>query len=144
MLEIKYDRYSMIINGRREFIRSGAMHYFRLPSQALWRDRLYKLKAAGYNTVDLYFCWGYHSPAQGIYDFEGIRNVRELLAITRELGLYVIARPGPYINPAGCWPKATYPCEIGEKARSNGRMSTCTMYANGGNRSFPSLTSRPT
>ena len=97
-MDIAYDRYSLIINGKREFIRSGAMHYFRLPSQSLWEDRLFKLKAAGYNAVDLYFCWGYHSPAQGVYDFTDIRDVRRLLQITQELGLYVIARPGPYIN----------------------------------------------
>lgn len=98
MLDITYDRYSLLINGKREFIRSGAMHYFRLPSQELWWDRLFKLKAAGYNTVDLYFCWSYHSPEQGVYDFSGIRDVARLLQITQELGLYVIARPGPYIN----------------------------------------------
>jgi hypothetical protein len=98
MLDITYDRYSLIIDGNREFIRSGAMHYFRLPSQALWKDRLFKLKAAGYNTVDLYFCWSYHSPAPGVYDFTGIRDIQRLLEITQELGLYVIARPGPYIN----------------------------------------------
>jgi hypothetical protein len=97
-LDIAYDRASLIINGRREFIRSGAMHYFRLPGRDLWRDRLFKLKAAGYNTVDLYFNWGYHSPAPGEYDFTGIRDVAALLEIVRELGLYVIARPGPYIN----------------------------------------------
>lgn len=97
-MDIAYDRYSLIIDGRREFIRSGAMHYFRLPSQELWKDRLFKLKAAGYNAVDLYFCWNYHSPAQGVYDFTGIRDVRKLLEITQELGFYVIARPGPYIN----------------------------------------------
>jgi hypothetical protein len=97
-MDIEFDRYSLIIGGRREFIRSGAMHYFRLPSQELWKDRLFKLKAAGYNTVDLYFCWGYHSPAQGAYDFTGVRDIRKLLEITLELGLYVIARPGPYIN----------------------------------------------
>lgn len=95
---ISYDRYSLVIDGQRTFIRSGAMHYFRLPHQSLWRDRLYKLKAAGYNAVDLYFCWGFHSPAPGVYDFEGIRDVRKLLEMAAELGLYLIARPGPYIN----------------------------------------------
>ncbi len=98
MRDIAYDRYSMMIEGRREFIRSGAMHYFRLPSEKLWLDRLFKLKAAGYNCVDLYFCWDYHSPEQGVYDFSGIRDVRKLLQITQDLGLWVLARPGPYIN----------------------------------------------
>lgn len=97
-LDIQYDRYSFILNGQRTCIRSGAMHYFRLPQVALWRDRLTKLKAAGYNTVDLYFCWGYHSPAPGEYDFTGFRDVDALLDIVESLGLYLIARPGPYIN----------------------------------------------
>ncbi len=97
-MNITFDRYSLKIDGERTFIQSGAMHYFRLPSQELWLDRLFKLKAAGYNCVDLYFCWNYHSPAQGVYDFTGIRDIARLLEITRELGLYVIARPGPYIN----------------------------------------------
>lgn len=96
--DLKYDRYSMMINGKRLFVRSGAMHYFRLPSQDLWLDRLYKLKMGGYNTVDLYFNWGYHSEQPGQYDFTGIRDIKRLLQITQELGLYVIARPGPYIN----------------------------------------------
>jgi len=87
-----------MINGKRKVIRSGAMHYFRLPSQKLWRDRLYKLKAGGYNTVDLYFNWGYHSTKPGVYDFEGIRDVSALLTMVTELDLYLIARPGPYIN----------------------------------------------
>lgn len=93
-----YDRYSFRLNGKRQFIRSGAIHYFRLPSQQLWRDRLYKLKAAGYNTVDIYFNWGYHSLSQGVYDFSGIRDVSALLEMAKALGLWVIARPGPYIN----------------------------------------------
>ncbi|MEM0951626.1 MAG: beta-galactosidase [Cyanobacteria bacterium P01_H01_bin.74] len=97
-MQITYDRYALKIDGERVFIRSGAMHYFRLPSQAMWHDRLFKLKAAGYNTVDLYFCWNYHSPAPGVYDFTGMRDVDALLKITRDLGLFVIARPGPYIN----------------------------------------------
>lgn len=97
-LTVEYDRYSLLINGQRQVIRSGAMHYFRLPSQNLWRDRLQKLKSAGYNTVDLYFNWGFHSTAPDEYDFEGVRDVEALLAIVEELGLYLIARPGPYIN----------------------------------------------
>ncbi len=97
-MDIQYDRYSFTIEGRRQFIRSGAMHYFRLPHQRLWQDRLQKLKYAGYNTVDLYFNWDYHSKAPGVYDFTGIRDVDHLLDMVEAQGLYLIARPGPYIN----------------------------------------------
>ena len=95
---IDYDKYSLKINNKRALIRSAAIHYFRMPGQDMWRDRLSKLKAAGYNAIDVYFNWGYHSKEQGKYDFTGIRNIRALLDIAAELGLFVIARPGPYIN----------------------------------------------
>ena len=96
--EIKYDQYSFLVDGTRVNLWSGEFHYFRLPSPDLWRDILEKIKAGGFNAVSLYFDWAYHSPKQGTYDFTGVRDVERLLKLTDELGIYVIARPGPYIN----------------------------------------------
>lgn len=95
---ISYDRYSLKIDGKRVYIWSGQFHYWRLPSPGLWRDVLQKMKAAGLNTATIYFDWGFHSPRKGVYEFSGIRNVDHLLDIAKEVGIYVIARPGPYIN----------------------------------------------
>jgi beta-galactosidase GanA len=95
---IGYDRYSLKVDGRRVVLWSGEFHYFRLPSPGLWRDVLEKIRAAGFNGVSLYFHWGYHSPKAGVYDFTGVRDVDGLLRMADELGLYVVARPGPYIN----------------------------------------------
>jgi beta-galactosidase GanA len=95
---ISYDKYSLIIDGKRQLIYSGEFHPFRLPSPSLWPDVLQKMKAAGFNAVTVYFDWDYHSPAPGVYDFSGIRNMDEFLDMAAQAGLYVIARPGPYIN----------------------------------------------
>jgi beta-galactosidase GanA len=95
---ITYDRYSLIIDGKPTYVWSGSFHYWRLPSPDLWTDVLQKMKAAGFNAVEIYFDWGYHSPRRGVYDFSGIRDVDRLLDIARDVGIYVIARPGPYIN----------------------------------------------
>src|SRR5450755_262692 len=95
---ITYDSYSLSIDGRRTFIWSGEFHPFRLPSPDLWLDVLQKMKASGYNAVSIYFDWGYFSPKQGVYDFTGIRDMDKLLDLAQQVGLYVIARPGPYIN----------------------------------------------
>lgn len=95
---ITWDHYSLMIDGKRVFIYSGEVHPFRLPSPSLWMDVLEKMKAAGFNTITSYFDWGYVSPAPGVYDFSGVRNVDEFLADAAKVGLYVIARPGPYIN----------------------------------------------
>lgn len=95
---ISYDRYSLKIDGRRIYVWSGSFHYWRLPSPSLWTDVFQKMKAAGYNTVEIYFNWAYHSPRKGRYDFSGIRDVDRVLDDAQKAGLYVIARPGPYIN----------------------------------------------
>ena len=96
--QIGWDKYSLTIDGRRTFIWSGEFHPFRLPSPSLWLDVLQKMKAEGYTAVSIYFDWGYHSAAPGVYDFTGVRDMDEVLDMAAKTGLYVIARPGPYIN----------------------------------------------
>lgn len=96
-LEVKFDRHSLLINGKREFILSGAFHYYRLPAKETWKDRLQKMKDAGLNAVDIYFPWNYHSEKEGEYNFSGNRDVEHLLKLIEESGLYLIARPGPYV-----------------------------------------------
>src|SRR5919202_1666428 len=93
---VSYDHYSLKLDGQRLYVWSGEFHYWRLPSPDLWRDVLQKMKAAGFTATSIYFDWGFHSPAPGVYDFTGIRDIEALLDLTDELGLYVIARPGPY------------------------------------------------
>ncbi len=96
--QIHWDSHSLTIDGRRILLYSGEFHYWRLPSPGQWEDRLEKMKAAGLNAVSIYFDWQYHSPAPGVYDFTGIRDINRLLDITDKLGLYVLARVGPYMN----------------------------------------------
>ena len=95
---ISYDKYSLSLDGHRTFIWSGEFHPFRLPSPSLWLDILEKMKAEGYNAVSMYFDWGYFSPRPGVYDFTGVRDMDEVLDMAKRVGLYVIVRPGPYIN----------------------------------------------
>ncbi|WP_433383853.1 beta-galactosidase [Actinoplanes sp. CA-142083] len=95
---VTYDKYSLMVDGQRLLLQSAEFHYFRLPSPDLWRDILEKEKAAGFNAVSVYFSWAFHSPAPGRYDFTGVRDVDRLLRTAEEVGLYVVARPGPYIN----------------------------------------------
>ncbi|WP_306459463.1 beta-galactosidase [Streptomyces sp. TLI_55] len=95
---ITYDDYSLKIDGKRLYVWSGEFHYWRLPSPQAWRDVLQKMKAGGFNAVSIYFDWAYHSPKQGVYDFSGVRDVDKLLDMAAETGIYVIARPSPYIN----------------------------------------------
>lgn len=96
--QITFDPYSLMIDGTRLFVWSGEFHPFRLPSPSLWLDILQKMKATGYNAVCMYFNWSYHSPASGVYDFTGVRDMDLVMRMAADTGIYVLARPGPYIN----------------------------------------------
>ncbi|MBR1976929.1 beta-galactosidase, partial [bacterium] len=97
-MRVEFDKYSLIVDGKRIVLRCGSIHYFRTLGEEEWYDRLSKMKAGGYNAVDIYFYWGFHEEKKGIYDFEGYKNVEKLLEIAQNLGLFVVARPGPFIN----------------------------------------------
>lgn len=94
MFEIKGDQF--YLNEKPFVIRAGAIHYFRVPRE-YWKDRLEKLKACGLNTVETYVSWNLHEKKQGEYDFSDMLDIREFILLAKELGLYVIIRPSPFI-----------------------------------------------
>ncbi|MEM2981279.1 MAG: beta-galactosidase [Thermoproteota archaeon] len=96
MSVIDFDEKALRINSKPIFIYSGEIHYFRIP-KALWEDRLLKIKRAFLNSVSIYFAWNWHEQKEGCFDFSGWRDIHEFLSLCEKHGLYVIARPGPYI-----------------------------------------------
>ncbi|MHB9030564.1 MAG: beta-galactosidase, partial [Candidatus Latescibacterota bacterium] len=82
--------------GAPVFLFGGELHYFRIP-RPLWRDRLRKARAAFLNMTGAYIPWNFHEPEEGRFDFGGDRDLREWLECIRESGMYLFARPGPYI-----------------------------------------------
>ena len=101
------------INGQPLFIYSAEIINYRLPA-ALWRDRLEKLKAGALNTVSTYWAWNFHSARHGEADFTSPdRDVRNFLQLCAKAGLYVIARPGPYV--CNEWDLGGYPAWLLEE-----------------------------
>lgn len=84
------------LNGKEFHLYSGAIHYFRVHPE-YWRDRLLKLKAMGLNTVETYVAWNTHEKREGEFDFSGANDIKKFIEIAKEIGLYVMVRPGPYI-----------------------------------------------
>ena len=85
-----------MLDGKPFLIRSGEMHYPRVPRQ-YWRDRFKKAKALGLNTITTYIFWNLHEKQPGKFDFAGNLDIVEFAKIAKEEGLWLIVRPGPYI-----------------------------------------------
>jgi beta-galactosidase len=84
------------IFGKDVPILSGAIHYFRVHPD-YWHDRLSKLAACGFNTVETYVPWNFHEPKEGKFNFSGFGDLPKFIETADKLGLKVIIRPGPYI-----------------------------------------------
>ena len=93
-LTVKNERF--YLNDAPFTVVSAAMHYFRVPRE-YWRDRLLKIKACGFNTVETYTAWNLHEPREGAFDFSGNLDLGAYIDLISELGMFVIVRPGPYI-----------------------------------------------
>ena len=90
---IRYDAQCFTIHDQDCFIYSAAFHYCRTPKE-LWRDRMLKLKLAGFNTIETYVFWNYHEPVEGHVD---MTELEAFIALAKEMGFWMILRIGPYV-----------------------------------------------
>ena len=64
----------------------------------LWIDVLQKVKALGFNCVSFYVDWALVEGKPGDYRAEGIFALEPFFEAASQAGIYLLARPGPYIN----------------------------------------------
>ncbi|KAH8833226.1 glycoside hydrolase family 35 protein [Flagelloscypha sp. PMI_526] len=102
--DVGWDPKSFFIHGQRVFILSAEAHPWRIIPGAdarYWRDLFEKIAANGFNTVSFYTSWATHYPtrdsdgdfAEGTY-----RDIQLFIDEAKKAGLWLIARPGPYVN----------------------------------------------
>lgn len=70
----------------------------RLPVPDLWLDVFQKIKALGFNGVSFYVDWALLEGKQGVYRAEGVFALEPFFHAAKKAGIYLLARPGPYIN----------------------------------------------
>jgi hypothetical protein len=71
---------------------------YSLPVPSLWIDVFQKVKAMGFNCVSFYVDWNLLEGKPGQYSAEGIFALEPFFDAAKEAGIYLLARPGPYIN----------------------------------------------
>ncbi|KAI5867902.1 glycoside hydrolase family 35 protein [Durotheca rogersii] len=95
---VTWDEHSLFVRGERVMIFSGEVHPFRLPVPSLWVDVLEKVKALGFNCVSFYVDWALLEATPGEFSADGVFDLRLFFDAATQAGIYLIARPGPYIN----------------------------------------------
>ncbi|AZK48987.1 hypothetical protein EIM92_11065 [Paenibacillus lentus] len=95
--EISFTNYYMELNGKPYLAICGEFHYSRYP-EVNWGAEINKMKASGINILATYIFWNHHEEIEGLYDWQGNRNLRKFIELCRDSGLYVILRIGPFCH----------------------------------------------
>lgn len=95
---VTWDQHSIFVHGQRVLFYSGEVHPFRIPVAGLYLDIFQKIRALGYTGVSFYIDWALLEGKQGDFNAEGIFALQPFFDAAQEAGIYLLARPGPYIN----------------------------------------------
>ncbi|KAF5675754.1 beta-galactosidase [Fusarium heterosporum] len=95
---VTFDEHSLFIRGERVTIFSAEIHPFRLPVPSLYLDLFHKVKAMGFNMVSFYVDWALLEGKPGEFRSEGALDLQPFIDAAQEAGIFLLARPGPYIN----------------------------------------------
>ncbi|CAG8954507.1 hypothetical protein HYFRA_00004420 [Hymenoscyphus fraxineus] len=95
---VTFDEHSIKVYGERLYMFSGEFHPYRLPVTDLFLDVFQKIKSLGFNCVSFYVDWALLEGQPGTYSAEGIFALEPFFEAAKEAGIYLLARPGPYIN----------------------------------------------
>lgn len=100
MSQVVFDGKYIRVGSTKIALLSGEFHYWR-NNKKWWPQILSGMKAAGFEVISSYVCWGFQEVSPGQCDFTGETNQQRdldgFLDLCHEMGLYVIIRPGPYI-----------------------------------------------
>ena len=100
MYDFKITKTDFMINGKKELLLCGELHYFRMEKQ-YWEKALDALVDCGCNAVAYYVPWFVHEYEEGKFDFTGElcpeNDLHTWIQLTQKKGLLGFFRPGPYV-----------------------------------------------
>ncbi len=94
---VSWDRHSLIIDGRRVCPVMGEIHYSRLPADE-WQGEVRKMKEGGVTIIATYVFWNHVEEREGVFRWDGQRNLRRFIEICRDEGMPVVLRLGPFCH----------------------------------------------
>lgn len=94
---VTWDRYSLMIDGRRVCPVMGEVHYSRIPADE-WQQEVRKIKEGGVTMIATYVFWNHVEEQEAIFRWDGQRNLRRFLEVCRQEGMPVVLRIGPFCH----------------------------------------------
>ena len=92
--EVKWDRHGLMIDGHRVCPVMGEVHYSRIPADE-WDGEVRKMKEGGVTMIATYVFWNHVEEQEGIFRWDGQRDLRSFLEVCQRHQLPVILRIGP-------------------------------------------------
>ena len=94
---VAWDKQSLLIDGRRVCPVMGEVHYSRIPANE-WQREVKKMKEGGVTILATYVFWNHIEEEEGIFRWDGQRNLRQFLEVCQQEEMPVILRIGPFCH----------------------------------------------
>ena len=94
---VTWDRHSLMLDGRRVCPVMGEVHYSRIPANE-WKDEVRKMNEGGVTIIATYVFWSHVEEEEGIFRWDGQRNLRRFLEICKDEDMPVVLRLGPFCH----------------------------------------------
>jgi hypothetical protein len=94
---IRWDKHSLIFDGKRVVPVMGEVHYSRIP-QNEWREEVRKMKEGGVTMIAAYVFWNHVEEVEGVFNWSGQRNLRGFLEVCKQEEMPVVLRLGPFCH----------------------------------------------
>lgn len=95
--DVSWDAYSLMADGQRVVPAMGEVHYSRIPTDE-WEAEIRKMKEGGITIIATYVFWNHIEEQEGVFRWDGQRNLRHFIEICQKDGLPVVLRLGPFCH----------------------------------------------
>lgn len=87
----------LTLNGEPWLPTMGELHHTRV-SWETWEEEILKMKSAGIKIISTYMFWSHYEEEEGVFNFEGDRNIRLFLELCKKHDVYCLIRMGPWAH----------------------------------------------
>lgn len=94
---VSWDRHSLIIDNHRVCPVMGEIHYSRVPADE-WQREVRKMREGGVTIIATYVFWNHIEEQEGVFRWDGQRDLRRFLEVCRNEGMPVVLRMGPWCH----------------------------------------------